>query len=106
MEIRHFIGNWKLEIGNLAVVKTASAGIITDAPKISTVLLNALNFLLQIFGFFAIIGIIISGFLYLTAAGNERQIQKAKKAFSYSAIGIIVALGGMIIIKTLVEMIA
>lgn len=87
-------------------VNTARAGIITGAPKISTVLLNALNFLLQIFGFLAIIGIIISGLLYLTAAGNERQIEKAKKAFSYSAIGIIVALGGMIIIKTLVKMIA
>lgn len=85
----------------MKLINAANAGIITDAPKISTVLLNALNFLLQIFGLLAIIGIVISGLLYLTAAGNEKQIQKAKKAFYYSVTGIIIAMGGYVLIKTI-----
>ena len=105
MKIRHFIRNWKLEIGNLAVINTARAGIITDAPTIAEALLNALTFLLQVFGALAIIGIVLSGIMYLTAAGSEKQIQKAKKAFYYSVIGIVIAVGGWIIIKTISKMI-
>jgi four helix bundle protein len=79
----------------------AHAGIITDAPTVSHALFNALNFLLQVFGFLAIIGIVFSGFLYLTAYGDEERIKKAKKSFGYSVVGIIVALGGMVVIKAL-----
>ncbi len=79
------------------------AGIITDAPTVAQVLLNALTFLLQVFGALAIIGIVLSGITYLTAAGSEKQIQKAKKAFGYSVVGIIIALGGYVLIKTIIQ---
>lgn len=84
-------------------INIASAGVITDAPSVATVLLNTLNFLLQIFGLFAIIGIVVSAIMYVSAFGDEKQIQTAKKSLSYSIIGIVVALGGMIVVKTLVS---
>lgn len=82
-------------------INIAEAGIITDAPTVAEAVLNTLTFLLQVFGALAIIGIVLSGIMYLTAAGSEKQIEKAKKAFSYSVVGIVVALGGYILIKTI-----
>lgn len=58
-----------------------------------------LGWLLAIFGFIALLGFIISGLQYLTAAGNEGQAETAKRNMQYSVIGIIVALSGWIVIK-------
>lgn len=79
----------------------SSAGVIDDAPSVSKLLLNILNFLLQIFGIVAIIALVISGIIYLTAAGDEDRITLAKKGTLYAIIGVVVALAGMIIIKTM-----
>jgi len=84
---------------------TAQAGIITEAPSVARVLNNALNFLLEIFGFFAIIGLAVAGVMYLTAGGNEDRIKKAKKAFIYSVAGIIIALGAWVIVKQIINLI-
>jgi len=58
-----------------------------------------IGWLLAIFGFIALIGFIISGLQYLTAAGDESQAETAKRNMQYSIIGIIVALSGFIVIK-------
>lgn len=86
----------------MKLVETAQAGIISDAPTVSQVLYNVLQFLLLIFGILGIIGLLIAGIIYLTAAGNEKQIEKAKKATMYSVVGIAVALGGYVLIKTII----
>jgi len=57
-----------------------------------------MKWLLGIFGFVAIIGFVISGIQYLTAAGDEEQQKKAKKAMYYSIIGVIVGLSGLVIV--------
>ena len=78
-----------------------ASGVIDSAPSIPELLLNILNFLLQIFGIIAIIALAISGIIYLTAYGDEDRMKLAKKSVAYSVIGIIVALSGMIVIKTI-----
>jgi multisubunit Na+/H+ antiporter MnhB subunit len=55
--------------------------------------------LLYILGFFAVIGFVISGIMFLTAAGNEDQATKAKSYMIYSIVGILVALLGLIILN-------
>ena len=63
-------------------------------------IINAtMQWLLGILGFIAVIGFVIAGILYLTAAGNESQAEKAKNAMTYSIIGVIVALVGFIVLK-------
>ncbi len=79
----------------------SNAGVISDAPNISELLFNILNFLLQVFGIIAIISLVVSGILYLTSSGDESRIRLAKKGMIYSIIGILVALSGVIIIKTI-----
>lgn len=85
----------------MILINIAQAGAISSAPNISQLLLNILNFLLQIFGIIAIIALAISGIIYLTSFGDEDIIKLAKKSVKYSIIGIIVALSGMIVIKTM-----
>ena len=84
------------------VINIAKAsGVIDNAPKVSVLLLNMLNFLLQAFGIIAIIALVISGIFYLTAFGSEDRIKIAKKSIVYSVIAVAVALSGMIIVKTI-----
>ncbi len=70
---------------------------LPDAP-IYDIIAGAMDWLLAILGFIAIIGFVISGILYLTAAGNTKQIETAKTAMWYSILGVIVALVGYVII--------
>lgn len=83
------------------LINIAQAGVISDAPRISQLLLNILNFSLQILGLVAIIGIVISGIFYLTSFGDEERVKFAKKSLLYSIVGVVVALGGVVIIKTI-----
>lgn len=74
-----------------------SSGLPTGT--IYDIISRIMNWLLLIIGFIGVIGFVIAGILYLTAAGNEEQIEKAKTAMLYSIIGVIVALVGYVIIQ-------
>jgi cytochrome b subunit of formate dehydrogenase len=67
--------------------------------SIYDIIRQTMNWILAILGFIAIIGFVIAGILYLTAAGDESQVEKAKTAMTYSIIGIIVALMGFVIVQ-------
>lgn len=72
---------------------------VQNAPTAATILLNVLNFLLGIVGVLAIIFLVIGGSMYLGAAGNPSQIDKAKGVVKYSLIGIVVALASMVFVR-------
>lgn len=59
---------------------------------------TAMMWTLAVLGFIAIIGFVISGILYLTAAGNDTLIKQAKNAMWYSLLGVIVALMGAVVV--------
>lgn len=67
--------------------------------SIYRIIARTMDWLLAILGFIGIIGFVIAGILYLTAAGSEEQIEKAKSAMMYSILGIVVALIGFVIIR-------
>lgn len=74
-------------------------GFGLPAGSITGILLNILLWILYIFGIVGIIGFVISGILYLTAAGDEDRMGSAKKALYYSIIGVIVGLVGVVILQ-------
>lgn len=74
--------------------KLSSAGV-------KDVLENFLTWALGIFGIIAVLAFVISGIMYLTAAGNTTQIEKAKTAMKWSIVGIVIGLGGVILIQTI-----
>jgi hypothetical protein len=67
--------------------------------SITGILKNGMNWLLMLVGILGVIGFVIAGILYLTAAGDEGQIDKAKTAMMYSIVGVIVALLGVVILQ-------
>ena len=66
---------------------------------VSSIVANVMYWLVMILGVVAVIGFVISGILYLTAAGNEDQAKQAKRAMTYSIIGVIVGLLGLIVLR-------
>lgn len=61
---------------------------------------NVVNFALGFLGLIAVVIIIYGGFLYVTAAGNEEQAGKGKKAITYPLIGIIIILSSFALVNT------
>lgn len=64
-----------------------------------------LNLLLSIIGILAIITLVVGGIMYMTSAGEEDRINKAKSIVTYSIIGIAVALAGLVIVKAVATVI-
>ncbi len=62
---------------------------------------RVLNWLLGLLGILAVIGFVIAGIFYLTAAGDEEQAEKGKRIMLYSIIGLVIALIGLIVVNTL-----
>jgi hypothetical protein len=83
-------------VGNLP-----DPGANSEGHPIADVLSRALMWLLGIFGFLAIICFIVAGFLYLTAQGDERRLEQAKKAVIYGVVGIVVGLIGLVVVRTI-----
>lgn len=73
----------------------------TNLPEGSLlgIITNGMNWLLVVVGILGVIGFVIAGILYLTAAGDDDQIAKGKKAMIYSIVGVIVALIGVVAIQ-------
>ena len=64
--------------------------------SVTGIIATIMEWLLGAVGFFGILGFLISGFMYLTAAGDDTQLKRAKLVMTSSIIGIIVALSGLI----------
>ena len=80
-------------------INVAHAGVISDAPTFQQIGSNILFFLLSIVGIIAIIALLVSGAMYFFSAGNETRMETAKNSVKYAILGIVIAMGGMIIIK-------
>ena len=80
------------------------AGTGLPAGSIVGIITSGMNWLLVIVGILGVIGFVIAGIIYLTAAGDEDQIGKGKKAMIYSIIGVIVALLGVVVIQAVNSM--
>ncbi|MBU2025972.1 MAG: hypothetical protein ABIC19_01160 [Patescibacteria group bacterium] len=76
-------------------------GVMTDTLSAKTILGKVINLLLQMLGMLGIIGIVIGGLWFLNSSGNEDRMLTGKKTLIYSVIGLVIALGSMIIIKQL-----
>lgn len=69
------------------------------AGSLLGIITSAMNWLLIVVGILGVIGFVIAGIIYLTAAGDETQIDRGKRTMINSIIGIVVALLGVIVIQ-------
>ena len=81
------------------LISIAHAGVISDAPTFKEIGVNILFFLLSIAGIIAIMALVVSGVMYFFSAGDEMKMETAKKSAKYALLGIIIAMGGIIIVK-------
>jgi hypothetical protein len=94
------------EFGSEPCPPTTEGGISLQNPLSSDTLFGLLQaiidgILLPIGGVLAVLAFIYSGFLYVTAQGNESKLATAHKALLYSAVGTAVLLGSWVIAKVL-----
>ena len=68
---------------------------------VGKVLDTFLGWLLFIFGFIAVAAFVVSGIQYLLSAGNEGQIETAKRHMIWSIVGVAVALSAYVLLKAI-----
>lgn len=78
---------------------TAGGGTGLPSGSIFGIVKSIMNWLLGLVGILGVIGFAIAGILYLTAAGDETAIDRAKTAMTWSIVGVVVALLGVVILK-------
>lgn len=62
---------------------------------------SALFYLLGIIGVLGMVSLVVTGIMYITAAGDQDRVGLAKKMLTFSIIGIAVALLGLVIVQAL-----
>jgi hypothetical protein len=76
--------------------KPANTGLTGENSTLYGIIENVMKWLLAIVGIVGVIGFAIAGLLYLTSAGDEGRIEKAKNAMLYAIVGVVVALAGLV----------
>lgn len=92
-----------IPVAALAQFRPPSDTNLPSAP-IFEIIRKIMLWALGILGFVAVIGFVISGIMYLVAAGDETSQGKAKKAMYYSITGVIVGLVGLVVIYAVQRM--
>jgi len=65
---------------------------ITHTDDFGDFVIKLVNFSLPYLTLAAFVGYVIAGFMYVTALGNDEQLQKAKKILVWSSIGLILVI--------------
>lgn len=89
------------ELSNL--VGWGGAGEVASALTLTQIAMNVLNFLLGSMGIVALVMMVIGGIMYLTSAGNEDAIDRGKKIFKYSLIGVLMAMISMVLVTQIAK---
>ena len=79
----------------------AVSGATGGESDLKSLLLVILNYFLGFLGFVATIMVIYGGVLYVTSAGNDENVGKAKKILMYAATGIILILVSFALVNTI-----
>ncbi|MEK9132982.1 MAG: hypothetical protein AAB606_04735 [Patescibacteria group bacterium] len=65
--------------------------------------LTLVNFGLGFLGLLAVVMVIYGGFLYVSSAGNEENVNKAKKILLYAVVGVVLIIASFAIVNTLLS---
>jgi hypothetical protein len=83
------------------LIKTVQAQeIFAEAPGFSEVVRNIMVFIVQLIAVLGVIAFVIAGIMYLLSAGKPELAEQAKRYLFYSIIGLSVAIGALVIIFT------
>jgi hypothetical protein len=75
--------------------------IIPGAENITDLVTILIEYALDIVGVIAVAMIVYGGFLYITSGGDENKAKQGTQIITYAAIGIIVVLAAVVIVRTI-----
>lgn len=76
---------------------------LTQSTNARDFIETVVNFALSFVGIICVVTVIYGGLLYVTSRGDEDQTSKAKKAITYSVIGIVIILGSFAFVNTILQ---
>lgn len=101
-----------LMIGSLVLFSMVAnaAGLTAEAPKSVTdatggetslrgLILTIVDYFLGFLGLLAVIMVVYGGVTYVSSAGNDEAVGKAKKIIMYALIGIIIILLSFVVVR-------
>jgi heme/copper-type cytochrome/quinol oxidase subunit 2 len=77
-------------VKGVCVPSAAATGLSAAEP--GTIIIGVINWLMGIVGLIAMLVFVVSGWMYLTAAGDEKKTEEAKNNIKYAITGVVVAL--------------
>jgi len=80
------------EAGTVIAKGELAGSGITHTDDLGDFIIKLVNFALPYLTLAAFIGYVIAGFMYVTALGNDEQLQKAKKILIWSSVGLILVI--------------
>jgi len=86
----------------MKLINIAQAGPMSSAPPVSSYLNGIVEFVVVLVGGIAVLGILISGVMYMMSGGDSTRTEAAKKALTASVVGLVIALLSLIIVKTVI----
>ncbi len=89
--------------GGDSLVKQKLDNSVYKGPDLKRLMIAWTRFLYPIAALAGVIAIIWAGFLYITAFGDDGNIEKAKKIIAWVAIGIVLVLGAFAIVNTIIS---
>lgn len=81
----------------IPIIATLSGG----QTGLRGIVLTIVNFFLTFLGLLAVVMVIYGGFLYVSSAGEEENVTKAKKILMYAVIGIVLIVVSFALVNTL-----
>ncbi len=92
-------------LGFVPVAQAGLTSVASQAPGIAKgsifdMALKFINFAITAIGVLGVIMFIYAGFMYMTAAGDEAKVTKAKNAMTYAIVGLVVAMLGFVAVYT------
>ena len=83
------------------IAPEAGATNLPNQAKFSEIMITIINILLAIAGLIAVIFLIVGGFRYITAGGNEESSEAAKKTITNAIIGIVIIILSFVIVRVI-----
>lgn len=82
-----------------------AAGVIDDAPRMQTVALDMLSFVLSMAGLAAVLAFVAAAAMYMSSGGETKRSDAAKRMMTYSATGLLVVACVLVIVRQLTDMV-
>lgn len=95
-----------LQTSGLAGLFGFGGGGLSSSQSLSELIGNAIKLFLTFAGAVAVVFVIIGGFFYITAQGNEEQAEKGKTTLINAIIGVVIIIMAYVIINVITNLVS